>query len=145
MSCSRPRSPRLFVSAVTAVAAGVVSIPLNGAAREGHRITHETDIPVLSAPTREGFDAIIVQMAPLRPAPGAVAAKGAPALAVAREAKPAPAVEASKDVEALKDAPKTEPAAPQTARMDGRPELKTGEPVLPAAAVAQASRPAAQA
>ena len=145
MSCFRPRLSRLFVSAVMAVAAGVILAPPIGVAREGHRINHETDIPVLSAPTRQGFDDIIVQMAPLRPAPGAVAAKAAPAPGVARETTPAPVVEASKDSAAPKDAAKTEPATPQTARTDGRPELRTGEPAMPtAAAVAQAAKPAAQ-
>jgi uncharacterized membrane-anchored protein len=142
MSCFRPRLSHLFVSAVMAVAAGVIFAPPTGVAREGQRISHETDIPVLSAPTRQGFDDIIVQMAPLRPAPGAVAAKAAPAPDVARETKPAPVVEASKDSAAPEDAAKTEPAAPQTARTDGRPELKTGEPALPA--VAQAAKPDAQ-
>ena len=100
---------------------------------------------MLSAPTRQGFDDIIVQMAPLRPAPGAVAAKAAPAPGVARETTPAPVVEASKDSAAPKDAAKTEPATPQTARTDGRPDLRTGEPAMPAAAaVAQAAKPAAQ-
>ena len=145
MSCSRPRLSRLFVSAVMAVAAGVILAPPIGVAREGHRINHETDIPVLSAPTRQGFNDIIVQMAPLRPAPGAVAAKAAPAPGVARETTPAPVVEASKDSAAPKDAAKTEPARPQTARTDGRPELRTGEPAMPTApAVAQAAKPAAQ-
>ncbi len=133
MSCFRPCLSRLFVSAVMAVAAGVISAPPTGVAREGHRINHETDIPVLSAPTRQGFDEIIVRMAPLRPAPGAVAATSASAPGVARETKPAPMVEASKDSAAPKDAAKTEPATPQTARTDGRPELKTGEPTMPAA------------
>jgi Protein of unknown function (DUF2167) len=145
MSCFRPRLSHLFVSAVMAVAAGVILAPPTGVAREGHRVNHETDIPVLSAPTRQGFDDIIVQMAPLRPAPGAVAAKAAPAPGVARETTPAPVVEASKDSAAPKDAAKTEPATPQTARTDGRPELRTGEPAMPAAAaVAQAAKPAAQ-
>jgi hypothetical protein len=85
MSCFRPRLSHLFVSAVMAVAAGVILAPPTGVAREGHRVNHETDIPVLSAPTRQEFDDIIVQMAPLRPAPGAVAAKAAPAPGVARE------------------------------------------------------------
>jgi uncharacterized membrane-anchored protein len=133
MSCFRPRLSRLFVSAVMAVAAGVISAPPTGVAREGHRINHETDIPVLSAPTRQGFDEIIVRMAPLRPAPGAVAATPASAPGVARETKPAPVVEASKDSAAPKDAAKIEPATSQTARSDGRPELKTGEPAMPAA------------
>jgi uncharacterized membrane-anchored protein len=54
-------------------------------------------------------------------------------------------VEASKDSAVPKDAAKTEPATPQTARMDGRPELRTGEPAMPAAAaVAQAAKAAAQ-
>ncbi len=145
MSCFRPRLSRLFVSAVMAVAAGVILAPPIGVAREGHRINHETDIPVLSAPTRQGFNDIIVQMPPLRPAPGAVAAKAAPAPGVARETTPAPVVEASKDSAAPKDAAKTEPARPQTARTDGRPELRTGEPAMPTApAVAQAAKPAAQ-
>jgi uncharacterized membrane-anchored protein len=145
MSCFRPRLSRLFVSAVMAVAAGVILAPPTGVAREGHRVNHETDIPVLSAPTRQGFDDIIVQMAPLRPAPGAVAAKAAPAPGVARETTPAPAVEAGKDSAAPKDAAKTEPATPQNARTDGPPELRTGEPAMPAAAaVAQAAKPAAQ-
>ena len=142
MSCFRPRLSHLFVSAVMAVAAGVILAPPTGVAREGQRINHETDIPLLSAPTRQGFDDIIVQMAPLRPAPGAVAAKAAPAPGVARETTPAPVVEASKDSAAPKDAAKTEPATPQTARLDGKPELKTGEPAMPA--VAQAAKPAAQ-
>ncbi len=145
MSCFRPRLSRLFVSAVMAVAAGVILAPPIGVAREGHRINHETDIPVLSAPTRQGFNDIIVQMAPLRPAPSAVAAKAAPAPGVARETTPAPVVEASKDSAAPKDAAKTEPASPQTARTDGKPELRTGEPAMPTApAVAQAAKPAAQ-
>jgi uncharacterized membrane-anchored protein len=144
MSCFRPRLSHLFVSAVMAVAAGVILAPPTGAAREGQRMDHETDIPVLSAPTRVGFEEIIVQMAPLRPAPGAVAAKAAPAPGVARETPPAPMVEASKDSAAPKDAAKTEPAT-QTGRTEGRPELKTGEPALPvAAAVAQAAKPADQ-
>ncbi len=141
MSCSRPRLSRLFVSAVMAVAAGVISAAPTGVAREGHRINHETDIPVLSAPTREGFDEIIVRMAPLRPAPGAVAAKPAPAPGVARETKPEPVVEASKDSAAAK----TEPATPQPPRMDRGLELKVGVPAKPtAAAIAQAAKPAAQ-
>ena len=145
MSCFRPRLSHLFVSAVMAVAAGVILAPPTGVAREGHRVNHETDIPVLSAPTRQGFDDIIVRMAPLRPAPGAVAAKAAPAPGVARETTPAPVVEASKDSAAPKDAAKTEPATLQTARMDGKPELRTGEPAMPAAAaVAQAAKAAAQ-
>ena len=145
MSCFRPRLSHLFVSAVMAIAAGVILAPQTGVAREGHRVNHETDIPVLSAPTRQGFDDIIVRMAPLRPAPGAVAAKAAPAPGVARETTPAPVVEASKDSAAPKDAAKTEPATLQTARMDGKPELRTGEPAMPAAAaVAQAAKPAAQ-
>ena len=145
MSCFRPRLSHLFVSAVMAIAAGVILAPQTGVAREGHRVNHETDIPVLSAPTRQGFDDIIVRMAPLRPAPGAVAAKAAPAPGVARETTPAPVVEASKDSAAPKDAAKTEPATLQTARMDGKPELRTGEPAMPAAAaVAQAAKAAAQ-
>jgi uncharacterized membrane-anchored protein len=138
----------LLLGAVLAVAAGVISAPPTGVAREGHRLDHETDIPVLSAPTRQGFDEIIVQMAPLRPAPGAVAAKPAPAPGVARETKPAPAVEASKDSAAPKDSAKTEPATPQTARSDRELELKTGEPAMPtmpvAAVVAQAAKPVAR-
>ncbi len=145
MPCFRPRLSHLFVSAVMAIAAGVILAPPAGVAREGHRINHETDIPVLSAPTRQGFDDIIVRMAPLRPAPGAVAAMAAPAPAVARETTPAPVVEASKDSAAPKDAAKTEPATLQTTRMNGKPELRTGEPAMPAAAaVAQAAKPAAQ-
>ena len=148
MSCSRPRLSHLLLGAVLAVAAGVISAPPTGVAREGHRLDHETDIPVLSAPTRQGFDEIIVQMAPLRPAPGAVAAKPAPAPGVARETKPAPAVEASKDSAAPKDSAKTEPATPQTARSDRELELKTGEPAMPtmpvAAVVAQAAKPVAR-
>jgi len=145
MSCFRPRLSHLFVSAVMAIAAGVILAPPTGVAREGHRVNHETDIPVLSAPTRQGFDDIIVRMAPLRPAPGAVAAKAAPAPGVARETTPAPVVEASKDSAAPKDAAKTEPATLQTARMDGKPELRTVEPAMPAAAaVAQAAKAAAQ-
>jgi len=144
MSCSRPRLSHLFVSAVMAVAAGVILAPPTGVAREGHRVNHETDIPVLSAPTRQGFDDIIVQMAPLRPAPGAVAAKAAPAPGVARETTSAPVVEASRDSAAPRDAAKTEPATPQTARTDEKPVLRTGEPAMPAAAVAQAAKPSAQ-
>ena len=145
MSCFRPRLSHLFVSAVMAIAAGVILAPATGVAREGHRVNHETDIPGLSAPTRQGFDDIIVQMAPLRPAPGAVAAKAAPAPGVTRETTPAPVVEASKDTAAPKDVAKTEPATPQTARMDGKPDLRTGEPAMPAAAaVAQATKSAAQ-
>jgi hypothetical protein len=145
MSCFRPRLSHPFVSAVMAVAADVILAPPTGVAREGHRVNHEMDIPVLSAPTRQGFDDIIVQMAPLRPAPGAVAAKPAPAPGVARETTPAPVVEASRDSAAPKDAAKTEPATLQTARRDGKPELRTGEPAMPAAAaVAQAAKAAAQ-
>ncbi len=146
MPCFRPHLSHLFVSAVMAVAAGVILAPPTGVAREGQRINHETDIPVLSAPTRQGFDDIIVQMVPLRPAPGAVTAKAAPAPGVARETTPASVVEARKDSAAPKEAAKTEPATtPQTARLDGKPELKTGEPAMPAMpAVAQAAKPAAQ-
>ena len=145
MSCFRPRLSHLFVSAVMAIAAGVILAPPTGVAREGHRINHETDIPVLSAPTRQGFDDIIVRMAPLRPAPGAVAAKAAPAPGVARETTPAPVVEAGKDSAAPKNAAKMEPATLQSARMDGKPELRTGEPAMTAAAaVAQAAKPAAK-
>jgi len=45
MSCFRPRLSHLFVSAVMAIAAGVILAPPTGVAREGHRINHETDIP----------------------------------------------------------------------------------------------------
>jgi len=40
-----PAFVALFVSAVMAIAAGVILAPPTGVARVGHRINHETDIP----------------------------------------------------------------------------------------------------
>jgi len=130
MSFSRPRLSHRFVCACLVAAAGVISAPSTGVARDGRRLDHEIDIPMLSAPTRQGFDEIIVQMAPLRPAPGAVAVKSAPASGVAQaakpaqaeaqeikptpvavqEIKPAPVVEAVQQVAAPKEAAKPEAA-----------------------------------
>jgi uncharacterized membrane-anchored protein len=174
MSFSRPRSSHRFAWACLVGAASVISAPSTGVAREGGRLNHEIDIPMLSAPTRQGFDEIIVQMAPLRPAPGAVAAKPAPAPGVAQtakpapvplqEIKPAPVVEAAQQAaakdtvkDAAKDAVKTEVAhaaadtaakSPTTQPVQTAKDLdlKTGEPALPStpAAVAPAAKPADQ-
>jgi uncharacterized membrane-anchored protein len=165
MSFPRPHSSHRFISACLVTAMGLVSASSASVARDGRRYDHETDIPVLSAPTRRGFDEIVVQMAPLRPATGAVAAKPAPAPVAAQEAKPAPApvvaqeakpvVEAKQQAAAPKDAMKTEvahvgdggagkAATLQPAQTAKGLDLRIGEAAMPLApaAIAQSAKPA---